>query len=136
VEAIDHVLTEHRVAEVLSVAWEKQVERNTHYVGRGRGAASRKKREIAALRSHITHIARRGENLAEITKRFGWKAFVTNAVQARLSWEAAVLCSRKGYRVERIFHRLQSRVHLAPLFVKLHDHIEGLTYLLTFGIRV
>jgi len=135
-EAIDHVLKEHRVAKLLSVAWEKQVERKTHYVGRGRGSASRKKRESETIRYHITHIARRGENIAEITKRFGWKAFVTNAVQPRLSLEAAVLCYRNEYRVERIFHRLKSRVHIAPLFVKLNDQIEGLTSLLTLGVRV
>jgi transposase len=135
-EAIDHVLKEHRVDELLSVAWEKQVERKTHYVGRGRGSASRKKQEIETIRYHITHIARRGENIAEVTKRFGWKAFVTNAVQPRLSLEAAVLCYRNEYRVERIFHRLKSRVHIAPLFVKLNEQIEGLTYLLTLGIRV
>ena len=41
-----------------------------------------------------------------------------------------------GYRVERIFHRLKSRVHIAPLFVKLNEQIEGLTYLLTLGVRV
>ena len=40
------------------------------------------------------------------------------------------------YRVERIFNRLKSRVHIAPLFVKLNDQIEGLTYLLTLGVRV
>jgi transposase len=135
-EAIDHVLKEHRVAELLSVTWEKQVERKTHYVGRGRGSATRTKREIETIRYHITHIARRGEKIAELTRRLGWKAFVTNAGQTQLSLEAAVLCYRNEYRVERIFHRLKSRVHIAPLFVKLNDQIEGLTYLLTLGIRV
>jgi hypothetical protein len=48
----------------------------------------------------------------------------------------AVLGYRNEYRVERIFHRLKSRVHIAPLFVKLNDPIEGLTYLLTLGVRV
>ena len=38
--------------------------------------------------------------------------------------------------VERIFHRLKSRVYIAPLFVKLNEQIEGLTYLLTLGVRV
>ena len=136
VEAIDHVLKEHRAAGLFSVAWEKQVERHTHYVGRGRGSTSRKKRVIETIRSHITHIARRGENIAEITRRFGWRAFVTNAGQQRLSLRNAVLCYRNEYRVERIFHRLKSRVHIAPLFVRLNDQIEGLTYLLTLGIRV
>src|SRR2546428_2779156 len=48
----------------------------------------------------------------------------------------AVLSYRNAYRVERIFHRLKSRVHIAPLFVKLNEQIEGLTYLLTLGVRV
>jgi transposase len=46
------------------------------------------------------------------------------------------LCYRNAYRIERIFNRLKSRVHIAPLYVKRDDHIEGLTYLLTLGIRV
>ena len=33
-------------------------------------------------------------------------------------------------------NRLKSRVHIAPLFVKLNEQIEGLTYLLTLGVRV
>jgi len=46
------------------------------------------------------------------------------------------LCYRNEYRVERLFNRLKSRVHIAPLFVTLNDQIEGLTYLLTLGVRV
>jgi transposase len=38
--------------------------------------------------------------------------------------------------VERLFHRRKSRVQIAPLLVKLNEHIEGLTYLLTLGVRV
>jgi transposase len=121
---------------LLSVAWEKQVERKTQYVGRGRGSASRKKRVVKTIRYHITHTTRRGDHIAEITRRFGWKAFVTNAEQTRLSLQDAVLCYRNEYRVERIFNRLKSRVHIAPLFVKRNDQIEGLTYLLTLGVRV
>src|SRR5262249_42066081 len=68
--------------------------------------------------------------------RCGWKAFVTNGGKKRLSLQAAVLCYRHEYRVERIFNRLKSHVHIAPLFVKLNDQIEGLTYLLTLGVRV
>ena len=87
-------------------------------------------------RYHITHITRQGETIAALTQRFGWKAFVTNAPRTRLSLQAVVLCYRNEYRVERIFNRLKSRVHIAPLFVKLNEQIEGLTYLLTLGVRV
>ena len=136
VEAIDRVLTAHRVEELLSVVWEKQVEQTTQYVGRGRGSMSREKRVIQKTRYHITHIARQEDTIAARRQRFGWKAFVTNAGHTRLSLQEAVLCYRNEYRVERIFNRLKSRVHIAPLFVKLNEQIEGLTYLLTLGVRV
>jgi transposase len=134
--AIDTVLKAQRVEGLLSLEWEKQTERKTQYVGRGRGSASRQKRVITNIRYHITRIARQGDTIADLTQRFGWKAFVTNAVQKRLSLKEAVLCYRNAYRVERIFNRLKSRVHIAPLFVKLNDQIEGLTHLLTLGVRV
>lgn len=136
VEAIDGVLTAHRVEELLRVVWVKQVEQTTHYVGRGRGAANREKRVTEHIRYHITQIARQEDTLAARRQRFGWKAFVTNAESTRLSLQDAVLSYRNEYRVERIFQRLKSRVHIAPLFVKRNEQIEGLTYLLTLGVRV
>ena len=136
VAAIDLVLKEHRVDGLLSVTWEKQVEQTTQYVGRGRGSVHREKQVIQKTRYHITHIARQADTIAALRQRFGWKVFVTNAGPKRLSLQEAVLCYRNEYRVERIFHRLKSRVHIAPLFVKLNDQIEGLTYLLTLGVRV
>jgi transposase len=136
VAAIDRVLTEHRVDGLLRVTWEKQVEQTIRYVGRGRGSVPREKRVIEQTRYHITHIARQTDTIAALRQRLGWKAFVPNATPTQLSLQAAVLCYRHEYRVERIFHRLKSRVHIAPLFVKLNDQIEGLTYLLTLGVRV
>jgi transposase len=136
VEAIDRVLKEYRVAGLLSVTWEKQVEQTTQDVGRGRGSVSREKRVIQKTRYHITHITRQADTIAALSQRLGWKAFVTKAGQKRLSLQEAVLCYRHEYRVERIFNRLKSRVHIAPLFVKRNEQIEGLTYLLTLGVRV
>jgi transposase len=136
VEAIARVLTAHRVDGLLNVVWEKQVEQTTQYVGRGRGSMNRAKRVIQKTRYHITHIARQEDTIAAHNQRFGWKASVTNAGHTQLSLQEAVLCYRNAYRVERIFNRLKSRVHIAPLFVKLNEQIEGLTYLLTLGVRV
>jgi transposase len=135
-EAMARVLQEHRVEGLLSVAWEQQVERTTSYVGRGRGSKNREKRVSEKIRSHITQIARQEDRIAALRQRCGWKAFVTNAGPERLSLHEAVLCYRHEYRVERIFHRLKSRLQIAPLFVKLNEQIEGLTYLLTLGVRV
>src|SRR5437016_912612 len=58
---------------------------------------------------------------------------MTDTQLSRFTW---IPCYRNEYRIERIFNRLKSRVHIAPLYVKRDDQIEGLTYLLTLGIRV
>src|SRR2546425_5954956 len=52
VEAIDKVLKDYRVSGLLRIAWEKQSERTTHYVGRGRGSESREQRGIEKIRYH------------------------------------------------------------------------------------
>jgi hypothetical protein len=98
---MDLVLKAHRVEGLLSVAWEKQVERHTRYLGRGRGSASRQQRVIEQPRSHMTRIARQEDNIVGLRQRYGWKAFVTNARPTRRSLEDAVLCYRNAYRVER-----------------------------------
>src|SRR3989442_6991384 len=79
VEAIDLVLKAHRVAGLLSVAWEKQVERHTRYLGRGRGSASRQQRVIEQTRHHITRIAREDNTIAGLRQRCGWKALAPMA---------------------------------------------------------
>jgi transposase len=136
VAAIDQVLKAQRVEGLLSLEWEQQIERHTHYVGPGRGSAKRAQRVTEHIRYHITRIVRQEGPIADLSQRFGWKAFVTNAPKEQLSLADAVLCYRNEYRVERIFNRLKSRLQIAPLFVKLNDQLEGLTYLLTLGVRV
>ena len=130
------MIKDQRVDGLLRVAWAKQVEQTPQYVGRGRGSLSREKRVIQTTRYHITPIARQEDTIAARRQRFGWQAFVTNAGPKRLSLQEAVLSYRNAYRVARMFHRLKSRVPSAPLFVKLNEHIEGLTSLLTLGVRV
>ena len=136
VAAIAKVLKEQQVEGLLQVEWQQQIERHTHYVGRGRGSATRQQRVTEHIRYHLTRITRQEGPIRALTQRFGWKAFVTNAPPERLSLSEAILCYRNEYRIERIFNRLKSRVHIAPLFVKLNDQIEGLTSLLTLGVRV
>ena len=135
-EAIDQGLTQHRVAGLLTIAYDKQTERQTKYVGGGRGAAHRDRQVIEKVRYQITVIERQEVSIAALKQRFGWKAWVTNAAQHRLSLGEAVLCYRHEDRVERIFNRLKSRLQIAPLFVSRDDQVQGLTHLLMLGVRV
>jgi transposase len=77
VEAMASVLKDQRVEGWLRVAWAKQVEQTTRYVGRGRGSVHREKRVIQKTRYHITPIVRQEDHIADLSQRFGWKAFVT-----------------------------------------------------------
>jgi len=43
------------------------------------------------VRYHITDLTRDEERIGDFKAQFGWKAFVTNAPAARLSWADAVL---------------------------------------------
>ena len=127
----------HRLKHLLlQIAYVKQTECHTQYVGRGRGSAERDQRVIEKVRDHITDLTRDEERIGDLKARFGWKAFVTNAPATRLSWADAVWCDRHEYRIERIFNRLKSRLHFAPMFVSREDQIQGLTYLLTLAVRV
>ncbi len=136
VAAIDKVLKEQQGEGWLQGAWQQEIERHTHYVGRGRGSATRQQRVTEPLRSPLTRLTRQEGPSRALTPRFGWNAFVTNAPPERRSLSEAIVCSRNEYRIERLFNRLQSRGPIAPLFVTRNDHIEGLTYLLTLGVRV
>ena len=136
VAAIDQILVQYRVQGLLEVDFERQSQSETQYVGPGRGSPDREKRTIEVVRYQITGVRRNEAAIAMAKQRFGWKAFATNAPQARLSLTDAVLCYRNEYRVERIFQRLKSRLNIAPLFVKNDDQLTGLTHLLTLGVRV
>ena len=133
---IDHLLKAHNVDGLLEVTYEKEVENQVKYIGRGRGAKNRSKQVIQKIRYQITQVTPREEKIEAKKKTLGWKAYVTDVSQERLSLKEAMLCYRKEYRVERIFNRLKSQLNIAPFFVKREDQVAGLTHLLTLGIRV
>jgi hypothetical protein len=87
-------------------------------------------------RSHLTRLTRQEDALVALVRRGGWQAWATTAAPPRLSLAAAVLGSRHASHIARLFNRLKSRVPRAPLCVARDDHIEGLTSLLTWGVRV
>ena len=58
VAAIDKVLKEQQVEGLLQVEWQQEIERHTHYVGRGRGSATRQQRVTEHSRYHLTRITR------------------------------------------------------------------------------
>lgn len=107
--AIEEIMKTHRVEGLLTAEYERQVERNTKYVGRGRGGANRKQEVVERVRYHITAVTRDAQKIEQSKEAFGWRADVTDTLRERLCLENAVKLYRQECRIERIFHRLKNR---------------------------
>jgi len=134
--AIEEIEKTYRVEGLLTVTYEREVERNTKYVGRGRGGANRQHEVVENIRAHITSVTRDEQKIEDVKETFGWRAYVTDTPRERLCLEDAVTLYRQECRIERIFDRLKNRVNLVPMYVQEPDQVTGLTHLLTLGVRV
>jgi len=135
-EVVDKIVETQRVEGLLEVKYEKEVQTEEKYIGKGRGSVNRQKQKTEKIRYKITDVTRNETKIEETKKRFGWKAFETNTRKEQMSLSEAVLCYRREYRIERIFNRLKSRLDIAPLYVKDDDQITGITNLLMLGVTV
>ncbi len=134
--AITKILKHHKVEGMLCCKYEKEVERQEKYIGRGKCSANRPVKIIERVRYQMIKVRRNEYRIKKEKANQGWKVFATNVSPKRLDFGGVVKCYRKEYRVERIFNRLKSRLNIAPLFVKKADQIKGKTRLLTIGARV
>ena len=135
--AAETILHTHKVQGLLTYTYERQVERQGKYVGRGRGGAGRPQQVIERVRYVITGVTRDDPAITALTQTFGWRAYVTDMSADHLPLEAAVLTYRDEWCIERDYHRLKSApLSIAPLFVKRDDQVVGMTHLLSIAIRL
>ena len=115
-----------------SVVWEKQGEQTTEYVA---GAKLGEPRKARAPENPLPHHAHRapGRHHRCLQPTFGVESLCHQYGAHATVFAGSGVGYRNAYRVERIFNRLKSRVHIAPLCVKRNEQIESLTYLLTLG---
>lgn len=136
IEKGDAILKHHKVEGFLTYEYVKEVKTEEKYIGRGRGSDKREKRVEEKVRYQVTKVTRNEEKINEAIKTYGWKAYVTDVPKERLDFVGLVKSYRQQYSVERIFNRLKSRLHIAPLYVKRNDQTKGMTHFLTLGVRV
>jgi transposase len=135
-EAVEQVLSTHRVAGLLRVSSQVEEKRETRLVGRGRSGAQRPTREVVTSRYQITEVAREEAAIVAHKERLGWRVQLTNA-PTTISLEQCVNHYRANWRGERNYHRLKSApLGLSPLYVRKDDQIIGKTHLLTLAARV
>ena len=133
--AAEAVLKSYRVEGLLTFDIDCQVSQKIHYVGRGRGGPDREQAVKETLRYQITDIAIDAKAVVAAEALLGWRAYVTNAPETRLSLPDAVHVYREEWRIERGFHRMKGvPLSLNPLFVKRDDQVEGLIHLLSLAL--
>jgi transposase len=131
------VLVKHRVVGLLTYSFRRESEQTVKFVGRGRGGAKRPQQVSERVRYQLTAVTRNEEAIADLVARLGWRAYVSNAPQKRLSLESAVREYRHEYHIEHGFARLKGApLSIAPLFVKRDDQVVGMTHLLSVALRV
>lgn len=134
--AAETVIKSHRVEGLLRFGIDCQVSREVGYVGRGRGGPDREQAVKETFRYKITDVVLDAKAVAAAEALLGWRPYVTNASQTRLSVSDAVHVYREEWRIERGFHRLKGvPLSLNPLFVKRDDQVEGLIHLLSLALR-
>lgn len=137
IEKANAILEKYQVEGLLSYTFERQVERQTKYVGRGRGSAERPKQVMERVRYQITAVVRDEAAINALKQTFGWRAYVTDLPAEQLSLCDTVLTYREEWRIERGFHLLKGApLSIAPMFVKRDDQIVGLTNLLSIAGNV
>jgi transposase len=135
--AAEAMLAKYRVTGLLTYTYERASERENKFVGRGRGGANRKLQVIERVRSQITTVTLNEEAMAHLVSTLGWRAYATNAPQARLSLSPAVWEDRHEDHIEHGFGRLKGApLSIAPMFVKRDDQVVGLTHLLSLALRI
>lgn len=135
--AADAILQTHRVEGLLSYTFERQVEQQVKYIGRGRGAADRPQQIVERVRYQITAAVRDEAAITALQQTFGWRAYATDLPAEQLSLGEAVLTYREEWQIERGFHRLKGApLSIAPLCVKRDDQVTGLIHLLSIGVRL
>ena len=137
IEKADAILKQHRVEGSLSNTFERQVEQQFKYVGRGRGAKNRPQQVVEQIWYQITAVVRDEEAITALQQTFGWRAYVTDVSVEQLSFSEAISTYREEWQVEHGFHRLKSApLSIAPMFVKRDDQVAGLINLMSIAVRL
>jgi transposase len=137
IEKANAILEKHRVEDLLAYTFERQVERQVKYIGRGRGSAERSQQIVERVRYQITAVVRDQATISALKQTFGWRAYVTDLSAEQLPLCDVVLTYREEWRIEHGFHRLKGApLSIAPMFVKRDDQVVGLTNLLSIAVRL
>ncbi|MEE4605851.1 MAG: hypothetical protein V2J65_31540 [Desulfobacteraceae bacterium] len=89
------------------------------------------------IRNLALVVHRNEETIAQFRFLAGWRIFVTNVAENRMTLNQSKQYHRDEWLVERGFHRFKrGHIPALPLFLRLSERIKGLILMLTIALQV
>jgi transposase len=93
--------------------------------------------EMVDVRGLALVVHRNEETIEPFLLLAGWRIFVTNVCEDRMTLNQSTQYYRDEWLVERGFHRFKKgHIPALPLFLRLSKRIKGLMLMLTFALQV
>jgi transposase len=129
--AAEAILQQHRVSDLLTLRYERQVTQR-HL----RKYKDRPARTEETVRYQL-HLQRDEAAIEEHSRTLGWRLYALNLPAEQFSLAQAVRAYRGAPTIERNFSRLKGRpLGLSPVHLRREDHLVGLIRLLSVALRL
>lgn len=129
--AVEAILKRERVEGLLKVDYQWQIQR------RAVRAYGQRPARIEQSGRFVLQVAFDEAAIAEASRLFGWRLYVTNAPGDQLTLADAVRAYRSSYHIEHGFLRLKGQpLGLRPVYLQREDHVRGLARLLSLALRL
>ncbi len=132
----DKILQASGVEDYFRLEVNESITEQKKYVGKGR-PGPKTPFEIVQIRNLNLVVHRNEEAIDQFRLLAGWRIFVTNVDQSRMTLTQATQYYRDEWLIERGFHRFKKgHIPALPLFLRLPERIKGLMLLLTIALQV
>jgi transposase len=131
----EKILQAHSVEDYFHLEVNESITTQKKYIGRGR-PGPKTPFEMVDMRSLKLMVHRDEELIDQFRKLAGWRIFVTNVSESRMTLNQSTQYYRDEWLVERGFHRFKKgHIPALPLFLRIPERIKGLMLLLTIALQ-
>ena len=132
----ERLLQAHSVQDYFHLEVNESITAQKKYSGRGR-PGPKTPFEMVDMRSLKLVVHRDEKLIDQFRKLAGWRMYVTNVSESRMTLTQSVQYYRDEWLVERGFHRFKKgHIPALPLFLRIPERIKGLMLLLTIALQV
>lgn len=132
----EQVVKKYNLQDYLKIEVVESVVIQEKLIGRGRPGPDRPTKTITT-RKRSLQIHRDEALIFQFDQLAGWRIYVTNVPEGRMTIEQSTQYYRDEWVVERGFHRFKNgQVPALPLFLRIPERIKGLMMMLSIALQV